>query len=185
MSGMDVVVVYESMFGNTRTVAADIAAGVRDADPGARVELVPVAQATPARVGTPDLLVVGGPTHIMRMTSARTRHMGVESLSKPRKDGKQHQALQPDAAGPGIREWLKALPRARAGSRAAAFDTRLAYPMAGGAARPIAQQLRKHGYQPAGHAAGFVVTDAEGPLRDGERDRARAWGGELARLVHV
>lgn len=37
---MDVTVVYESVFGNTRTIADSIAAGVREADPSARVTLI-------------------------------------------------------------------------------------------------------------------------------------------------
>ena len=48
--------------------------------------------------------------------------------------------------------------------------------MAGGAARSVARELRKHGYQLAAKAEGFIVTGAEGPLRDGELERARNWG---------
>jgi flavorubredoxin len=46
---MDAVVVYESLFGNTRTIAEAVAAGVREADPGAQVTPLPVkhGQATP------------------------------------------------------------------------------------------------------------------------------------------
>jgi hypothetical protein len=31
----------------------------------------------------------------------------------------------------------------------------------------------------------FLVEDSEGPLEDGELDRARAWGRELARSLAV
>ena len=80
-----------------------------------------------------------------------------------------------------MREWLTSLPAAQRGRRAAAFDTRLPSRLAGGAARSAARELRKHGYQLATKAEGFVVTGTEGPLRDGELDRARAWGAGLAR----
>ena len=53
--------------------------------------------------------------------------------------------------------------------------------MAGGAARSVARQLHKHGYQLAAAPEGFIVTGAEGPLRDGEIERARHWGAALAR----
>jgi hypothetical protein len=35
------------------------------------------------------------------------------------------------------------------------------------------------GGERAGPAAGFVVEDKEGPLREGETDRARAWARGL------
>jgi hypothetical protein len=57
--------------------------------------------------------------------------------------------------------------------------------MAGGAARSVARQLHKHGYQLAAKAEGFIVTGSEGPLRDGELDRARDWGAALARQAGV
>ncbi len=182
---MEVVVVYESMFGNTRTVAADIADGLREADPAAQVTLLPVAEASAGRVGRPDLLVVGGPTHMLRMSSERSRQIGLEALKKPARDGQPHHEPEPGAAGPGVREWLAELPKAAPGSRAAAFDTHMPYPLAGRAARPIASQLRNHGYRLAAKAAGFVVTGGEGPLRDGEREKAKAWGKSLAQRVRT
>ena len=60
---MEVAVVYESIFGNTRLVAETIAEGLRSADAGVQVALLPVANATDDKVGEVDLLVVGGPTH--------------------------------------------------------------------------------------------------------------------------
>ena len=48
---------------------------------------------------------------------------------------------------------------------AAAFDTRLPFPLAGGAARPIARELRRHGYNVVAKPMGFVVDGAQGPLR--------------------
>ena len=67
---MKALVVYESMFGNTRRVAQEIAAGL-----GTRfaVSVVPVSEATPDLVEDVDLIVVGGPTHVHGMASARTR----------------------------------------------------------------------------------------------------------------
>jgi Flavodoxin len=180
---MDAAVVYESMFGNTREVAEAIAAGIREADPSARVTVARAGTAKLSAVAEAGLLVVGGPTHIMRMSSPRTRQQGLESTRKA--TGQPHHATEPGAEGPGVREWLKALPPARSGSRAAAFDTRLEYRMAGGAARSVARQLHKHGYQLAAAAEGFIVTGAEGPLRDGEIERARNWGATLAGPVGV
>jgi flavorubredoxin len=40
---VDVIVVYESVFGNTRLIAEGIADGAREADPGVRVTVLGVA----------------------------------------------------------------------------------------------------------------------------------------------
>jgi hypothetical protein len=172
---MKASVVYESMFGNTRQVAEAIAAGIREADPSVRVTVARAGTAKPDEAAAAGLLVVGGPTHMLRMSSPRSRRQGLRAAQKA--TGQPHHDLEPGAAGPGMREWLLALPSARPGRRAAAFDTRLPSRLAGGAARSAARELRKHGYQLAAKAEGFVVTGSEGPLRDGEIDRARKWGG--------
>ena len=38
----------------------------------------------------------------------------------------------------------------------------------------------RHGYRPAAPPHCFYVADPSGPLLEGELDRARAWGRELA-----
>jgi hypothetical protein len=53
----------------------------------------------------------------------------------------------------------------------------------GAAARPIARELRRHGYDVVARPQGFVVDGAHGPLRPGERDRAKAWGAGLVRQL--
>ena len=67
---MKVTVVYERMFGNTRKVASD---GVREAHPGAHVECVAVGRAAAELIWFTDLLIVGGPTHLCRMTTGLSR----------------------------------------------------------------------------------------------------------------
>jgi len=158
---MGAVVVYESMFGNTRIIAEAIAEGLRASDPGVQVAVMPVAEAASGKLTGADLLVVGAPTHFSRMSTPRSR--------------------KAFAAGPGVREWLAALPAAPPGRRAAAFDTRLSYPLAGSAAGPISRRLHRRGYQIAARPAGFIVQHSKGPLKDGERERARAWGAGLTR----
>jgi hypothetical protein len=51
--------------------------------------------------------------------------------------------------------------------------------MTGTAARGIARRLRRHGYT-IRDTESFLVRDAEGPLEDGELERARAWGEQLS-----
>ncbi|WP_043505181.1 flavodoxin family protein [Georgenia sp. SUBG003] len=167
---MDVVVVYETHYGQTREIATAIADGARDA--GADVTVVGVEEATAQQVDGADLLVVGGPTHMLGM-------------SRPWSRGKAH----PQEIGTGgeiddgVREWLVGLPAAGTGQRAAAFDTRLPSALAGGASHGVARALRKHGFDVVADPEGFVVEEADGPLREGERDRARDWGAALTRKV--
>jgi hypothetical protein len=78
-----------------------------------------------------------------------------------------------------LRGWLERLPTGQA--MAAAFDTRFDKPrwLTGSAATKIAQRLRRKGYKLVGTESFFVQTTG-GPLAEGERERAIAWGRELA-----
>jgi hypothetical protein len=180
---MKITIVYESMFGNTQEVAQAISDGIRDADPSAAAQCVPVREAAAEQVESTDLLIVGGPTHIRGMTSGFSRKMGISSEEKAEARGEPTHELEPDAEGPGLREWFDGLAKLGHGKKAAAFDTRLSYPLAGGAAKGIARRLHRHGYHLVSEPEGFVVDDAAGPLRAGEIERARQWGAQLAQQV--
>ncbi len=165
---MNAIVVYESVYGNTRDVAAAIAAGMGS---------VPVLSVKQAQTydGDPDLIVVGGPTHIHGVTTKRTRRVAIDSAHTP---------VEPSASeGPGVRDWLHGLEHVD-GLRAAAFDTRAQGHklFTGAASRGIARRLRHHGYDVI-DTASFLVADTEGPLQEGELDRARAWGAKLAGAI--
>jgi flavodoxin len=178
---MEVAVVYESLFGNTHEVAEAIGRGVEKSQPGVHVSCVAVAEATPDLVEGADLLVVGGPTHMRGMTSNLSRKMGLQGAEKKAVAGDGGREPEPGAEGPGVRDWFHTLPKAAANSRAAAFDTRIDARLAGGAANGIARRLRGHGYHLVAEPEGFIIEDAEGPLRDGERARAEDWGTSLLR----
>jgi hypothetical protein len=51
--------------------------------------------------------------------------------------------------------------------------------LTGSASHGIARRLRHHGYRVIG-VESFVVDGAEGPLAEGELDRAREWAAGLA-----
>jgi hypothetical protein len=171
---MRALVVFESMYGNTHTIADRIADGLR---PAFDVTVCAVADATPTLVGASDLVVVGGPTHVHGMSSGTSRRAAVDALAKD-----DTLVLDEDAEGPGLRDWFDGL-----GERpvaAAAFDTRIDAPPAltGRASKGISKRLRKHGFRVVADPESFLV-DKHSRLLDGEEDRARAWGATLAGLA--
>jgi hypothetical protein len=180
---VDVAVVYESLFGNTQRIAEAIAEGLRAADPDVRVAVVRVADATADMIRDVRLLIVGAPTHMLGMSRESSRRKAATVREKSAQGQQGSTAREPDAAPTGVREWLAALPKPPRGRSAAAFDTRLAFPLAGGAARFVGRGLRRLGYRLLVTPQGFIVDGTEGPLRDGECDRAKAWGADLLRTL--
>jgi hypothetical protein len=166
---MKTVVVYESMFGNTKTIAEAIAEGLRRAG---EVTLGTVDDLSPDEVGKADLIIAGGPTHGHGMARPNA-HQAMANDGSYAKYG-------PVLAGEeSLRGWLERLPAGRAA--AAAFDTRFAKPrwLTGSAATKIAQRLGRKGYSVVGTES-FFVQGGGGPVADSERERAVAWGRALA-----
>lgn len=165
---MRALVVYESMYGNTHAVASSIADGLRGAY---EVTVVPVADATRQLAAGADLLVVGGPTHMHGLSSASSRKMAAQAAAK---NGSALR-LDPDACGPGLRDWLRDIGRGE--GLAAAFDTRLEGVPAftGRASRGISRLLKRHGYRIIAAPASFLVSQ-QGTLLAGETALARRWG---------
>ena len=159
---MKALVVYDSVFGNTGQIAQAIgdALGIQE-----NVETVRVGDVTPEQLSGLTNLVVGSPTRQFSPTGATT----------------------------GL---LKSIPNnGLAGIQVAAFDTRfteseinkiriLAFfvRIFGYAAEPIAKQLVKKGGELAIPPEGFYVTDTEGPLQEGELERAAEWARQIAAM---
>ena len=161
---MKAVVVYESLWGNTATVARAIAEGI---GPDARA--LSTAEADSSACDGAQLIVAGAPllgfslpTEAMR-ESIRTNPAGSPT--------------PPDLSAPAMRTWLDALP-AGAGS-CAGFETRIWW-SPGSSAKAICGELEGKGYRRIAAPEKFVVTGKYGPLKAGELDRARAWGASLA-----
>ena len=170
---MKTVVAYESMYGNTRQVAEAIAQGIEALGD---VQVVSVHEGGEDVAADADVLVVGGPTHMHGMTTSMSRKAAAQAAEED-----EDTDLEPHAAdGPGLREWLAG--RSGNGKRAAAFDTRIekSAVVTGAASRGIAKRLRRRGFDVVADPESFFVEDSEGPLADGELDRARAWGASLA-----
>jgi hypothetical protein len=162
-----VLVVAESMFGNTATIATAVAQGL--------------AEETDVEVTTPvdppredlDLIVVGAPTHAFSMPRPVTRE-----------EARRQGAIGVNTSC-GVREWIAAIPVCAHHPRIVTFDTRVMRTrrLPGSAARAAARDLRAKGYSPLAASTSFFVEDVRGPLADGELDRARAWGVRLGSVL--
>lgn len=170
---MKAIVVYESMYGNTRHVAEAVARGLGEAG---TVEVLTVLDAAAVDPGDYDLVVVGGPTHIHGMSTESTRHVAQEAAES----SSGHLVMEADAAVEGVREWIQTY--SGIPGTAAAFDTRFdgAHLLTGRASKRIDKHLRHAGFTMLASPESFLVTGKETHLLPGEETRAQAWGEFLA-----
>jgi flavodoxin len=147
---MKALIVYDSQYGNTEQVARRIA----DAVGGTAVR---VGQANAATVKDYELLIVGSPT-------------------------------QGGRPMPAVKQFVDSIPAgALSNLGVAAFDTRIPAKgflkvllgIIGYAAGKLATPLRAKGGRQVAPPEGFLVKDKEGPLLDGELERADAWARTL------
>jgi len=155
---MKVLIIYDSFFGNTERVAqamGDALGSQQD------VTVLRVGDVRPEHLVGLDALIVGSPTRAFSPTPAIKKLVG----SIPRHGVK--------------------------GVKVAAFDTRVAVDEVGSriltllvrvfgyAARPIANRLEKKQGELAVPPEGFFVEDSEGPLKEGELERATDWAERI------
>ncbi|MEU4159275.1 flavodoxin/nitric oxide synthase [Actinoplanes sp. NPDC026670] len=158
---MNVLMITESYFGNTRRAAEAIRVGLQSRD--ATVTIGDAATG-PALTGV-DLLILGAPTHNMGLPKPASRRQAHE------KGGQ--------ASTTGVAELLEALPGDLV-CRVAVFDTVTGTGFfAGSAAKAIEKRLRRRSVTVIARTS-FLVTSTQGPLADGEVDRAEQWGASLA-----
>jgi hypothetical protein len=156
------LVVYESFWGNTAAIARAVAEGIGDA------RALTTDEATPELVATADLVVAGAPLLGFQLPTDAMRG------TLPTQAGAPSPA---DVAHPSMRAWLAGLPRAHASC--AAFETRISW-SPGSSAKSIQKAMEAAGFHPVRPVGKFLVTGRFGPLKDGELERARAWGAEIA-----
>lgn len=165
---MGVLVVFESMFGNTEQVARAVAEGLATRT---EVEVVEVGQAPDLAAVDADLVVVGAPTHAFGLSRPQTRQDAARSAPHGLVSGVR-----------GVREWLGTSGRAHCA--AATFDTHIGSPnLPGHAGRAAERRMRRLGCRVVEPAESFTVGGTTGPLGDGELERARQWGVHLAEVA--
>lgn len=159
---MKTLLLFDSFFGNTEQIARSIAKAFEN-DPA--FVICRNKEFKPSDVSGYDLLIIGSPTRGFQPT---------EDVAKLIKE------LKTEALG---------------SIKIAAFDTRVALEsihnkllkgmvhLGGYAAKPIANRLCKKGAIQIIEPEGFYVMDTEGPLKDGELERAEAWGRKIKELA--
>ncbi len=152
---MKAYVIYDSTYGNTEKIALAIGKGLTG-----EVKVLRFGEVNPAELKTCDLLIVGSPVHGGRAT-------------------------------PELDAFIKQIPaNSLEGTSVAAFDTRFEAEEQGVglrilmsviryAAQRIAKALEKKGGKLVAEPEGFIVENKEGPLRQGELERATAWATQL------
>jgi len=168
------IVVYESMYGNTRTIAEALGDGLR---PKFETSVLPVDKATTEVLATADLVAVGGPTHGHSMSRPATRKAAVNAACRG------SLTVDPSADGAGLREWFAGI-GSHPHTIALAFDTRRDMPpsITGRAGHGIARRLRRCRFSNVRDAGSFLV-DKNNRLLAGERERATAWARAFVREI--
>ena len=156
---MKALVVYDSKFGNTERIAQVIGNALGSSY---EVEVLQVGTIAPDPFEGLELLIVGSPTQRFNPTE-------------------------------GIKNFLKSLPsNGLKGTKVAAFDTRLTIEdieeiailaffvrFFGYAAKPIANGLKRKRGELVLPPEGFYVQGMEGPLVEGELERAEDWARQI------
>jgi flavodoxin len=149
---MNILVVYDSYFGNTEKIALEIGKSFGDD--------VPVKRPADVDIGSLkslDLLVVGAPTRAFRPSDAIKaflKEIPNDSL-KNVKVAAFDTRMDPKDVGNPVLKFMAGI--------------------FGYAAEPIAKGLAKKGGVLVGKPMGFVVLDSEGPLREGELEKVATW----------
>ena len=166
---MHAIVVYESVWGNTAAIARAIAEGL-----GAGTRAYPTDEVPAALLASVDLIVAGAPVFGFRLPTEGVRDRILrDEADAPRPPTSRTRRSDRGLTGFPIRARTTDRP-----VRSAAFETRIWWSPRG-ATGTIEKRLARLGYPPLAPAEKFVVRDKYGPLREGELERARAWGRAL------
>ena len=144
---MKVLVVYDSVYGNTEQIARSIGGAIAN-----DVKVLHARETEPSELQGIDLLIAGAPTQGGRPTQA------MQDFLK--------RASESDIKGMNV----------------ATFDTRISAKWVGifgYAAGRIAKNLKKKGGTLLLNPEPFFVEGTQGPLKEGELERAAAWAQEV------
>lgn len=155
---MKINIIFDSYFGCTEKIAQKMGEELGLSN---EIRVLRVNEVNPKSLTGMDYLIIGSPTRAFKPT-------------------------------PAISSFIKRIPKTNLlGVRFAAFDTRFSenavtssflksmMKLFGYAAKKSSKMLKKKGGIEVMPPKGFIVKDTEGPLRDGELDRAKTWANQI------
>lgn len=156
---MKTIVIFDSIYGNTKAIAESIAQGIVG-----DVRILNVKDADISELNNLDLLIVGSPTH----------------GGRPSKDTKVFLDSIPKNALKNIRVAAFDTGISQEGK---GFFMRTIINIFNYAAKPISRNLEKKGGIVIAEPDGFIVEGREGPLKPGELERATRWAREISQKL--
>ncbi len=153
---MKILIIYDSMFGNTEKVANKIVQSFPEKD----IKLVHIAKAELKDIESCDLAIFGSPTHGGQPSAPIS-----EFLKKLPKDA--------------LKGKLVAAFDTRFSKTEHGLGLKMLMNMIGFAAEKMLTNLKTKGGKPVLPGKGFIVNDKEGPLSKGELARATKWADEI------
>jgi len=159
---MKVLIIYDSVFGNTEKIAQAIGNSL---DSKENVETLRVSDVKPEQLIGLELLIVGSPTRIFKPTKAIMNFLNKIPLNG-----------------------IKGIKVAAFDTRISIADVssrllNILVKLFGYAAKPIADKLEKKGGNLIILPEGFFVIDSKGPLKDGELERAADWAKLIMKTI--
>ena len=159
---MNITILYDSFFGNTKMVAEHIG---RTLEWIGKVEVLDVKQIDLQRFLIPDLLIVGSPTRGFRPSPATIEFLN--QLPDHALEGKFVAAFDTRMALAHIKSRL----------------FRFVVKTGGFAAKTIEKKLKNKGGMAIAPPEGFEVMDVEGPLLEGELKKVFSWAKNFQRKI--
>ena len=152
---MKVLVIYDTFFSNTEKIAQAVGKGLGT---DKEVSIVKVDAVNSEMLEGLDFLIIGSPTRAFSPTPASKTF--IRKLAANQLNGVKVIAfdtrLPINEKTPGILRFLAGI--------------------FGYADKPLLDELKKKGGVQVVPSEGFMVTDSEGPLAEGELERATEWG---------
>ncbi|MDZ7723845.1 MAG: flavodoxin family protein [candidate division KSB1 bacterium] len=154
---MNILIVYDSVFGNTEKVARAVGSAFGT---GHTVKWARPAELDAFKVAA-DLLIVGSPTRKFQPTADIQTFL--KQLERRSLNGIGVAAFDTRISVEDTNSWL----------------LRFFVKLFGYAAEPMLRTLQQKGGTVKGDPAGFIVNATKGPIKQGELERAEAWAKQL------
>lgn len=153
---MTTLIIYDSQFGNTEKIAQAIGSGI-----SGEVKVLRASAAKLADLESVDLLIIGSPTQGGRATQSVQNFIN---------------AIPAD----GLKNVRVAAFDTRFSEKESGFGLRLVMKIFSFAAGRIAKMLESKSGKLAATPEGFIVIGKEGPLKEGELERATEWAKRIS-----